>query len=59
MTDNCTISLLDLYEKVKRNAPDLRTPTREEQIKIAKEFAKIGKENNMTIHSCCENTFLA
>lgn len=58
-TYNCTISFLDLYEKVKRNAPDLRTPTREEQIKIAKEFAKIGKENNMTIHSCCENTFLA
>ena len=58
-TNNCTISFLDLYEKVKRNAPDLRVPTKEEQIKIAKEFAKIGKENNMTIHSCCEKTFLS
>ena len=39
-THNCTISFLDLYEKVKRNAPDLRPPTKAEQIEIAKEFAK-------------------
>ena len=58
-THNCTISFLDLYEKVKKNAPDLRPPTKEEQIKIASSFAKIGKENDMVIHSCCENTFLA
>ena len=57
-TYNCTISFLDLYEKVKRNAPDLRPPTKEEQIEIAKEFAKIGKNNNMTIHACCEKSFL-
>ena len=58
-TNNCTISFLDLYEKVKRNAPDLRTLTQDEQIRIAKAFAKIGKENNMKIHSCCEKTFLS
>ena len=58
-THKCTISFLDLYEKVKKNAPDLRPPTKEEQIKIASSFAKIGKENDMVIHSCCENTFLA
>lgn len=58
-TNNCTISFLDLYEKVKRNAPDIRPPTKEESIEIAKEFSKIGKENNMIIHSCCEKTYLA
>ena len=58
-THNCTISFLDLYEKVKRNAPDLRPPTKEEQIRIAKAFAQIGKENNIVIHSCCEKTFLS
>lgn len=58
-TNNCTISFLDLYEKVKRNAPDLRPPTKEEQIEIAKAFVKIGKENAIIIHSCCEKTFLA
>ena len=58
-THNRTISFLDLYEKVKRNAPDLRPPTKEEQIRIAKAFARIGKENNIVIHSCCEKTFLS
>lgn len=47
-----------MYEKVKRNAPDLRPPTKEEQIRRAKEFSKIGKSNNITIHACCEKNFL-
>ena len=54
-TEDVTISFLDLYEKVKRNAPDIRPPSSEEQRLIAKEFARIGKENNMIIHGCCEN----
>lgn len=58
-TSDCTISFLDLYEKVKRNAPDLRPPSEEEQRIIAKEFAKIGKENNIKIHGCMEKDFLA
>lgn len=58
-THNCTISFLDLYEKVKRNAPEIKPPNHEEQIQIAKAFSKIGKENNMVIHSCCEKTYLS
>ena len=58
-THNCTISFLDLYEKVKRNAPNLRPPTKSEQIEIAKEFAKIGKKNDIIIHSCCEKNYLS
>lgn len=58
-THDCTISFLDLYEKVKRNAPQIRPPTREEAIKLALSFSKIGKENGMIIHSCCEKTYLA
>ena len=58
-TYNCTISFLDLYEKVKRNAPNIKPPTREEQIEMAKAFSKIGKENNMVIHACCEKTYLS
>lgn len=57
-TNNCTISFLDLYEKVKRNAPDIKPPTKEEQIELAKYFGKIGKENDMIIHACCEKTYL-
>ena len=58
-THNCTISFLDLYEKVKRNAPEIKPPNHEEQIQIAKVFSKIGKENNMVVHSCCEKTYLS
>lgn len=58
-TRNCVISFLDLYEKVKRNAPDLKPPTMEEQIELSKAFVKIGKENDMTIYSCCEKMHLA
>ena len=58
-THNCTISFLDLYEKVKRNAPDIKPPTKGEQIEIAKAFARIGKENDMVIHACCEKTYLS
>lgn len=47
-----------MYEKVKRNAPNLRPPTIAEQIEIAKAFSKIGKQNNITIHACCEREYL-
>ncbi len=57
-THDCTISFLDLYEKVKKNAPNLRPPTEEEQHRLAKSFAKIGKENEIVIHACCEKEFL-
>ena len=58
-TRDCTISFLDLYQKVKRNAPDIKPPSKEEQIEIAKTFVKIGKENDMVIHGCCEGIFLS
>lgn len=58
-TKHCTISFLDLYEKVKRNAPNIKPPTKEEQIELAKAFSKIGKENGIIVHSCCEKTYLA
>ena len=48
-----------MYEKVKRNAPNIKPPTKDEQIEMAKAFSKIGKENDMVIHSCCEKTYLA
>ena len=57
-THDCTISFLDLYEKVKKNAPDLRPPNEEEERKIAEAFSRIGKENGITIHACCEKSYL-
>ena len=57
-THDCTISFLDLYKKVERNAPGIMPPTEEEQKVLAKEFARIGKENDIKIHACCEKDFL-
>jgi DNA repair photolyase len=58
-THDVTISFLDLYEKVKRNAPDIRPPSKEESIEIGKAFSKIAKENDMIVHSCCEKIYLS
>lgn len=57
-TEDVTISFLDMYEKVKKNAPNIRPPKCEEEKILAKEFARIGKKYNMTIHGCCENPIL-
>lgn len=57
-TNYVVISFLDLYEKVKINAPDLRPPNKEEQIIIVKEFVNIGKEYGIQIYSCCEKDYL-
>ena len=57
-TNDCTISFLDKYENVKKNAANLRVPTTIEQIKLAKAFAKIGKENDIVVHACCEKLYL-
>lgn len=57
-TNTCVISFLDHYEKVKKNAPDLVCPTKEEQIEIATAFFKVGKYHGIRIYACCEGEFL-
>lgn len=56
--DNCVISFIDLYEKIKRNFPGVRKVRREEQDIIGREFVKIGKKYGIDIRSCCEGTEL-
>lgn len=58
-TEYCVISFLDLYDKVKRNAPELRVPSKDEMIYLAKAFVSIGREYGISIYSCCENDFLS
>lgn len=57
-TDLCVISFLDVYQKVKRNAPNIYTPSFKEQKELGRAFAKIAKDNGITIRSCCEGTHL-
>ena len=57
-TTEAIISFIDLYEKTKRNFPKAREVTKDERLKLGKEFAQIGKKNNITIKTCVEGTEL-
>lgn len=58
-TETCIISFVDLYEKVKHNAPEIRSVTMNEQITIAKAFAEIGRKYGITVKGCHESSVLA
>ncbi len=58
-TNQCVLSFLDLYEKVKRNAPGIYPPSLEEQKELVVKLSAIAKANGITIRSCCEGTYLA
>ena len=58
-TNACVLSFLDMYDKVKRNAPGIRPPTRAEELALGKAFAAIAQDNGITIRTCCEGTHLA
>ena len=53
-TKTCVISFIDLYEKVKRNFPEVREVTPDERVEIGKAFAEIGKRYGITITACAE-----
>ena len=56
--EDITISFLDLNENIKKKVTGIRPPTQEEEIILAKAFAKIAQENNITIHACHEKEYL-
>lgn len=57
-TNDCTISFIDLYSKVKRNFPSVREVTMKEQLTIGEEFSKIAAENNILMKTCVEGNHL-
>lgn len=58
-TEVCIISFIDLYEKVKKNYPEVREVTQEEEITLVKEFVRIGRKYGIRIKSCAEGERLA
>lgn len=58
-TDCCVISFIDLYEKTKRNFPQVKEVGKEERLELGREFVRIGKSHGMQIRTCCEGTELA
>ena len=57
-TDGCTISFIDLYQKVLRNFPEANEVTIEEQLVIGENFSRIAKEYDIQMKTCVEGTLL-
>ncbi|MBR1423048.1 MAG: DUF1848 domain-containing protein [Ruminococcus sp.] len=53
-TNVCVISFIDIYEKVKRNYPEMRALSKQDRIAIGSAFAEIGKKYGITIKACAE-----
>ena len=58
-TRTAVISFIDLYEKTKRNYPEVRAVSREERLAIGKAFVGIGRTYGMTVRPCAEGSELA
>ena len=58
-TNDCVISFIDLYQKVKKNFPEARTVEKEERLFLGKEMTKIAKDHGMTLRPCGEGDELA
>ena len=57
-TSDCTISFIDLYNKVLRNFPEANEVTREEQLVIGENFSKIAQKYGLKMKTCVEGTLL-
>lgn len=58
-THTCVISYIDLYEKVLRNFPQVRSVPFDIQMELTKSFVEIAGEHDMIIKPCGEDPRLA
>lgn len=57
-TNDCTISFIDMYQKVLRNFPEVNEVTVDERLKIGENFSKIANEYDLKMKTCVEGTLL-
>ena len=58
-THTAVISFVDLYEKTKRNFPEVQPVDPEQRLLLGKAFAETGRQHGMTIRPCGEGDELA
>ena len=58
-TRTCVISFIDLYDKVKRNFPEVRAVRQEDRLRLGREMAAIAAQHGIRLKSCCEGDELA
>lgn len=54
--DNCVISFIDLYEKTRKNFPQVKEVKQKDKERLSQEFVRIGKKSGIRIRTCCEGT---
>ena len=57
--DRCIISFIDLYQKTKKNFPDVKEVSEADQKFLAQAFSRIAFENSIKIESCAEKLDLS
>lgn len=57
-TDLCVYGFLDIYDKLKRNHPELKDATDENKILITKAFLEIAKIHHMELRLCSKEKWL-
>ena len=58
-TDQVVISFIDLYEKTKKNFPEIREVRQSDRLCLGRELSAIAAAHGMTIRTCLEGTDLA
>ncbi len=58
-TRTVVISFIDLYEKVKRNFPEVRPVARQDRLALGRAMASIGREYGLDVRACGEGLELA
>lgn len=58
-TDTCVISFIDLYSKVRRNAPELEEVPPPQRLELGRILCGIARDNGMTLKACAEGDLLA
>ena len=58
-TDTVVISFIDLYPKVRRNFPQARAVSPEQQLSLGRQIIEIAAARGMTVRPCAEGNALA
>ena len=57
--NSCVVSFIDLYEKTRRNFPQAKAVSPDEQKRLIQAFVEIGRKHRISIRTCCERADLA
>ena len=58
-THTAVISFIDLYEKTRKNFPEVQSVPGDERLRLGKAFVEIASRYGMTVRPCAEGTDLA